>query len=169
MEISKDIFDATVYFKQMAEKNLLVRNGGFNVTFCSGPDSVDAVMAEYRDYANFILIDDTTSANTFGAKPGFFDRRVYAVHIIVGYEFGDEQQFRQAMDMARTIFRQMLSRVIKDRAGAEYGKALMYLNLETVFSQEYGRYSFNGATGLFFQLQNSEPLSLVYDDSEWEE
>ena len=51
----------------------------------------------------------------------------------------------------------------------KYGQALMYLNLESVFTHEYGRYSFNGATGLFFQLQNNEPLNLVFDPDEWEE
>ena len=71
--------------------------------------------------------------------------------------------------MARKIFKQILSRVIRDKASFKMGKDLMFLNLQTVFSQEYGRYSFNGATGLFFQLQNNEPLNLVFDQDDWEE
>ena len=114
-------------------------------------------------------MDATTRGRTVGAKPGWLDRKVYAVHIIVGYELGNEAKYKEALSLARRIFKQMLSRVIKDKASFKYGQSLMYLNLETVYSQEYGRYSFNGATGLFFQLQNNEPLNLVFDPDEWEE
>ena len=128
MEITKNAFDDLQYFVEMAEKNKLVKENGFYCGFCSGPEGLDQVMAEYRDHANFFLVDDTTSGNTFGAN-----------------------------------------RVICDKATMKYGQALMYLNLESVFTHEYGRYSFNGATGLFFQLQNNEPLNLVFDPDEWEE
>lgn len=169
MEISKDTFDDLQYFVDMAGKNKLVKQNSFYRGFCSGPDGLDQVMAEYRDHANFFLVDDTTSSNTFGAKPGWFDRKVYAVYIVVGYEHGDEVQYKKALALARRIFKQLLSRIIKDKASMQYGKALMYMNLETVYSHEYGRYSFNGATGLFFQIQNNEPLNLVFDPDEWEE
>ena len=169
MEIDKETFDDLQYFVDMAGKNRLVRDNGFHCGYCSGPDCMDQVMAEYRDHANFFLVDDTTSGNTFGAKPGWFDRKVYAVYIIVGYEHGNEEDYKRALKLARTVFKQVLSRVIRDKASMRYGTSLMYLNLETVFSHEYGRYSFNGATGLFFQLQNNEPLNLVFDPDEWEE
>ena len=169
METSKETFDDLDYFKEMANKNKLVKNNGFYVGNCSGPDGMGQVMAEYRDFANFVLVDDTTSGNTFGAKPGWFDRKVYTVYILVGYQHGNEDQYKNALALARKIFKQMLSRAIKDKASLAFGKALMFLNLETVFSHEYGRYSFNGATGLFFQIQNNEPLNLVFDPEEWEE
>ena len=169
MEITKDAFDDLQYFVEMAGKNKLVKANGFYCGFCSGPEGLDQVMAEYRDHANFFLVDDTTSGNTFGAKPGWFDRKVYAIYIIVGYELGNEEKYKVALNLARRIFKQILSRVIRDKASMKYGQALMYLNLESVFTHEYGRYSFNGATGLFFQLQNNEPLNLVFDPDEWEE
>ena len=169
MEISKNNFDDLQYFVEMAGKNKLVKANDFYCGFCSGPDGLDQVMAEYRNHANFFLVDDTTSGNTFGAKPGWFDRKVYAIYIIVGYELRNEEKYKEALALARRIFKQLLSRVISDKASLKYGQALMYLNLDTVYSQEYGRYSFNGATGLFFQLQNNEPLNLVFDPNEWEE
>ena len=86
-----------------------------------------------------------------------------------GYEHGNEVEYKEALALARRIFKQLLSRVIRDKASLKYGKAMMYLNLDTIYSQEYGRYSFNGATGLFFQIQNNEPLNLVFDPDEWEE
>ena len=169
MEISKETFDDLAYFVELGQHNKLAKHNNFHVGYCSGPDGLDQVMQEYRDFANFILVDDTTSANTFGAKPGWFDRKVYAVYIIAGYEYQNEASYKEKMALCRTIFKQLLSRVIRDKAEMRYGKALMYLNLETVTSNEFGRYSFNGATGLFFQLQNNEPLNLVFDPEEWEE
>ena len=169
METSKETFDALAYFVELGQQNKLAKKNNFYVGYCSGPDGLEAVMQHYQEYFNFILVDDTTSANTFGAKPGWFDRKVYAVYIICGYDHGDWDMYKKSMEMARTIFRQMLSRVIRDKKEMRYGTALMYLNLETVTSNEFGRYSFNGATGLFFQLQNNEPLNLVFDPEEWEE
>ena len=92
MEITKNAFDDLQYFVEMAEKNKLVKENGFYCGFCSGPEGLDQVMAEYRDHANFFLVDDTTSGNTFGAKPGWFDRKGYAIYIIVGYEPCDPRQ-----------------------------------------------------------------------------
>lgn len=169
MEINKQSFDALSYFVEIAQKNKLIRSNNFYCGYCSGPDGLDQVMSGYRDYANFFLVDDTTSGNTFGDKPGFFDRKVYAAYIIIGYQHGNEVEYKAAINMARQIFKQILSRVIRDKASFKMGKDLMFLNLQTVFSQEYGRYSFNGATGLFFQLQNNEPLNLVFDQDDWEE
>lgn len=169
MEITKDTFDDLQYFVDMAGKNRLVKTSGFYRGFCSGPDGLDQVMNEYRSHANFFLVDDTTSGNTFGAKPGWFDRKVYTVYIVVGYERGNEAEYKQALALARRIFKQVLSRVIRDKASFLFGQSLMYMDLDTVYSQEYGRYTFNGATGLFFQLRNNEPLNLVFDQDEWEE
>lgn len=176
METNKETFDDLQYFVSLGQRNRLAKEHNFYVGYCSGPDGLDQVMANYRDYANFILVDDTTSANTYGGKPGWFDRKVYAVYIVAGYDHQDEASYKNALALCRRIFRQILSKVIRDKADMAYGKAdlslskgLMYLNLETITSQEFGRYSFNGATGLFFQLQNNEPLNLVFDPDEWEE
>ncbi len=169
MEITKQTFDDKAYFLELAQKNKLIRQNGFYCGYCSGPDGLGEVMENYRDYANFFLVDDTTSSNTFCSKPGWFDRKVYAVNIIVGYEHNDEMKFKEALGLARTIFKQLLSRVISDKASMKYGKSMMYMNLDTIYSQEYGRYMFNGSTGLFFQIQNNEPLNLIFDPNEWEE
>lgn len=169
MEISKESFDGLRYILEMARKNKIVKDHNFYCDFCSGADGLEQVMANYRDYFNFFLVDDTTSANTTGNKPGYFDRKVYTVYIICGYDHGDNEMYKESMERARTIFKQLLSRMIRDKASFEYGKGLMYLNLETIYSQEFGRYSFNGATGLFFNVQNNVPLNLVYDPNEWEE
>lgn len=162
-------FDALEYFAKLGRKNKLATENGFVVDYCSGPDVLVPLMAEYRDSQNFIFVDDTTSSNTFSNKTGWFERNVYCVHILAGYEHGDAEDYNRALQMCRKLFRQFLSRIIKDKESYKYGEKLLYLNTGNIYSNEYGRYSFNGCTGLFFQIQNDEPTDLVYDAEEWEE
>lgn len=162
-------FDALEYFETLGKKNKLAKKNGFVVDYCSGPGALEPMMAEYRDAQNFIFVDDTTSGNTFNNKVGWFDRNVYCVHILAGYELGNAESYNKALRLCRKLFRQFLSRIIKDKESYRYDDKLMYLNTGNVYSNEYGRYSFNGCTGLFFQIQNDEPTDLVYNDSEWEE
>lgn len=162
-------FDALEYFAGLGKKNKLAKKNNFVTGYCSGPGALEPMMAEYRDAQNFIFVDDTTSGNTFNNKVGWFDRNVYCVHILAGYDYGDEHSYQQALELCRRLFRQFLSRVIKDKESYKYGDSMMYLNTGNVYSTEYGRYSFNGCTGLFFQIQNDEPTDLVFDADEWEE
>jgi hypothetical protein len=46
---------------------------------------------------------------------------------------------------------------------------LIYMNTENVFSRELGQYFLNGCTGLYFMLDVSEPLELVYNKEEWDD
>ncbi|MBQ7685436.1 MAG: hypothetical protein IJT48_13225 [Bacteroidaceae bacterium] len=162
-------FDALEYFAELGRKNRLAKQNGFVVDFCSGMGALEPMMQEYREAQNFIFVDDTTSGNTFSNRVGWFDRNVYCVHILAGYDLGDVESYNQALRLCRTIFRQFLSKVIKDKATYKYGDKMMYLNTDSIYSNEYGRYSFNGCTGLFFQIQNDEPTDLVFDEGDWEE
>ncbi|MBO6058674.1 MAG: hypothetical protein J6P67_00830 [Bacteroidaceae bacterium] len=161
-------FDALAYFEELGKKNKLAKANNFKVDYCSGPGALELMMQEYRDAQNFIFIDDTTSGNTFSNKVGWFDKNVYKVFIIAGYDYGDADSYNQALQICRKIFQQMLSRVIRDKESYKYGDKLMYLNTQSIYSSEFGRYSFNGATGLYFMVENLESLDLIYDDSEWE-
>lgn len=162
-------FDALAYFAELGRTNKLAKENGFVVDFCSGPGALEPMMTNYRDAENFIFVDDTTSSNTFSNKVGWFDRNVYCVHILAGYDLGDADSYNRALRLCRTIFRQFLSKVIKDKENYKYGNALMYLNTGNIYSNEYGRYSFNGCTGLFFQVQNDEPTDLTYNADEWDQ
>lgn len=161
-------FDALKYFEEIAGKNKLVKKHEFYIGYCSGPGGLREIMNEYREVANFILIDDTTSGNTFSNKVGWFERNVYCVNIIAGYEHGNAHDYNSKLRLCRKIFRQLLSRLIYDKERYEFGSAIMYLNTQAIYSNEFGRYSFNGATGLFFQIQNDEPTCLCYKPEDWE-
>ena len=75
-------FDSIAYFKRLCEENKTCRAYNFVATTCSGPDSVQGVMQQFRKAANFIMVSDTVDSNTHSAGEGFFDRNVYTVWIL---------------------------------------------------------------------------------------
>lgn len=164
--VTGEQFDALEYFKHLAESNKLAKDNGFIVDFCSGPEALAPAMANFRDAANFIFIDDTSAGNTHSNKVGWFDKSVYTVFIIAGWDMR-KNDYNKKLRLCRTIFRQLLSKVIHDIKQRTYGDELVYLQINNVYTNEFGRYSFNGATGMMFMINNEEPTNLIYDPEQW--
>jgi hypothetical protein len=170
------IFDALDYFKNLGEKNRLCKLHGFKPVFCSGPDSIEGVMNEFQKTANFVMVDDTTDGNTFSEGVSFFQRRVYTVFILASYKWDDMKDRKIKLDLCREIFKQFIRRMIWDKNRLESEDEdddFTFLNVEKIYSKEYGRYTMNGVTGLYFMVSNDEPESMEYEDelqmeSEWE-
>ena len=163
-----DNFNALEYFKSIAEKNKLAKEHGFKACYCSGPEGINDVMQEFRKVANFIMIDDTTSQNTYSKGVTFFDRNVYTVFILAAYVFDDMADREDKLRLCRRIFRQIHSRLIYDKEQLVFGDNLEYMDLNSIYSKELPRYSMNGVTGLYFMVNNDEPVDLTYNTDEWE-
>ena len=166
---TENTFDALTYFKRLAETNKLAKRNGFHAGFCSGPDGIEDVLQKFRKVSNFILIDDTTSQNTYSRGVTFFDKNVYTVFLLAAYKFDDIEDREQKLNLCRRIFRQFHSRLIHDKENMEYGDMLEFLDVSSIYSKELPRYSKNGVTGLYFMINNDEPVDLVYSDEDWEE
>lgn len=78
----KDLFPALDYFTQLAKSNRLATEHDFHPCLCSGPDSIQGVMDSFRKHKNFIMVDDTTSQQTFSNGVGYFRRDVYTLSLI---------------------------------------------------------------------------------------
>lgn len=161
-----DLFPALDYFTQLAKSNRLAVEREFHPCLCSGPDSIEGVMQGFKKFRNFIMIDDTTSQQTFGNGVGFFRRDVYTVFILAAYRYDDMGDREAKLLLCRQLFRQFHSRLLFDRdtLGDE---RLTFLQLNNIYSTELPRYSFNGVTGLYFMVQNEQPIDISYDKSEW--
>ena len=83
--MTEKIFDSIAYFKQLAAECRTCRDYNFVATECSGPDSIQGVMQQFRKASNFIMVSDTVDSNTHSIGEGFFDRNVYTVWILAGY------------------------------------------------------------------------------------
>ena len=72
-----------------------------------------------------------------------------------------------ALDICRQLYRQVHSKLLRDKQ--HMNNELVYLNTENVYSRELGEYFINGCTGLYFMLEVSEPINIMYNQDEWEE
>ena len=167
------IFDALKYFETLAKKNSLCVEKGFKPVFCSGPDSIEGVMQQYQKTANFVMIDDTTDQNLYSEGVSYFKRRVYTVFVLASYKWDDMEDREEKLNLCREIFQQFVRRMIWDKSQGEDSDDMTFLNVEKVYSKEFGRYTMNGVTGLYFMVENDEPESMEYEDeqqleSEWE-
>lgn len=160
------LFPALDYFSRLAKANRLATDNGFHPCLCSGPDSIDGIMQGFKKYQNFIMVDDTTSQQTFSNGVGFFRRDVYTVFVLAAYRREDMADREQKLNLCRDIFRQFHSRLLYDRDTLGDDR-LTFLQLGNIYSTELPRYSYSGVTGLYFMIQNEQPIDISYDSSEW--
>lgn len=165
------IFDALHYFETLAKQNRLCVENGFKPVFCSGPDSIEGIIQNFQKTANFVCIDDTTDQNLYSVGVSYFKRRVYTVFILAAYRWDDMEDREKKLNLCREVFKQFVKRMIWDRTQREDDETA-FLNVEKVYSKEFGRYTMNGVTGLYFMVENDESASMEYEDeqqleSEW--
>ena len=161
------IFDALHYFETLARQNKLCVENGFEPVFCSGPDSIEGLMQQLQKVSNFVMIDDTTDQNLFSEGVSYFKRRVYTVFILAAYRWDDMEDREEKLNLCREVFQQFVRRMIWDRARHEdAGDDITFLNVEKVYSKEFGRYTMSGVTGLYFMVENDEPTTMDYEDDE---
>lgn len=159
------IFDALHYFEQLAQQNRLCLQHGFKPVFCSGPDSIEGIINNFQKTANFVCIDDTTDQNLFSEGVSYFKRRVYTVFILASYRWDDMEDREAKLNLCRKIFLQFVKRMVWDKILLEDADdSVAFLNVEKIYSKEFGRYTMNGVTGLYFMVENDEPASMEYED-----
>ena len=159
------IFDALHYFETLAKQNRLCVENGFKPVFCSGPDSIEGIINNFQKTANFVCIDDTTDQNLYSEGVSYFKRRVYTVFILASYRWDDMEDREQKLNLCREVFKQFVKRMIWDRTQREDDETA-FLNVEKIYSKEFGRYTMNGVTGLYFMVENDEPASMEYEDEQ---
>ncbi len=165
---TNNLFDAIGYFKNIASKNRLAKANGFYPCACSGMNTLDEVLAKFKKESAFISVDDTNDGVTERrSSGGFFKKRTFTVFIMKRYKYGDMASRQASMDICRELSRQMHSRMLKDRENM--GSKLIYMNTDNVYSREFGEYFINGCTGVYFMVDVSEPINLMYDATEWDE
>lgn len=162
-----NLFDAIGYFKEMCQKNKLAKQHEFYPCICSGINSLEEVLDQFRKKSAFFAVDDTNDGVTEQRSGGFFKKRTFTVFIMKRYIFGDMADRQKSLDVCRQLARQVHSRMLLDRE--EMSNELVYLNTSNVYTRELGEYFINGCTGLYFMIDVSEPIDLRYNGEEWEE
>ena len=123
----------------MCLKNKLAKTHGFFPCVCSGINSLEEVLENFRRQSAFFAVDDTNDGVTERRSGGFFKKRTFTVFLMKRYTFND------------------------------MSNELVYLNTDNVYMRELGEYFINGCTGLYFMIDVSEPIDLSFNADEWEE
>lgn len=163
---AKTLFDAEVYFSGICAKNRLAASHRFHFCTCSGIDLMQGPLARFRTEQAFFCVDDTNDGVLFqGRSGGWFKKRTFTVFIVHRFRADDMADRSLKMDICRSVFRQVASRMIVD--ADDLKNDLVYLHVDNILSREFGRDFMNDCTGLYFMIDVSEPVDLQFDESEW--
>lgn len=160
-----NFFDVHAYFTRLASQNKLARQQGFYPCSCSGINSLEDVLQHFRSQKAFVCVDDTNDAAIQCRNGSWYQRRVFTVFIMIRYQMMDMKDRAAKLDICRQLFRQIHSRMIVDKHNSDGD--LAYLNVEDVMVRELGEYFISGCTGLYFTIDNFEPINLCYNEQEW--
>lgn len=160
------LFDSEKYFAALCAGNRLARANGFKFCTCSGIESLQGPLERFRRDNAFFCLDDTNDGQLFrGENGGWFKRRTFTLFLLHRHTFGDETDRAAKLSLCRRLFSQIMSKMIID--ADDLSNELIYLHTENVMSREFGQYFLNGCTGLYFMIDVSEPVNLIFDRAEW--
>lgn len=164
---AKTLFDGIAYFESLWRHNVLAQQHSFVFCTCSGIESLQGPLEQFRTANAFFCVDDTNDGATFRSRNGgYFKRRTFTVFLMHRYSLKDMATYKSAIGICRDLFLQLLSRMIVDED--DLSNDMVYLRTDTVLSRELGQYFLNGCTGLYFMVEVSEPVDISYDASQWQ-
>lgn len=163
---SKRFFDSETYFGGLCRRNRLAQAHKFRFCTCSGIESLQGPLDRFKFDNAFFCLDDTNDGALFqGEGGGWYKKRTFTVFLLHRYDFGNETDRAARLAVCRDIFRQLMSRMLVD--SDDLSNEMVYMHTDNILSRELGQYFMNGCTGLYFFVDVSEPVNLVYDSSEW--
>lgn len=154
------------YIQNILNINRFAKEHGFVLREVSGIDGVEQLLSS-PDQDCIVAVDSTGDGTTYQASNGgMWIRRVYTIFIVRRYHYGDMEDYRQRMSECRNLFRQLHSRMLRDKL--DLAKLLTYLDTSTVQFRELAPETSTHYTGLYFMLQYDEPYDLHYVNLEWD-
>ncbi len=156
-------WDASDYFRHLVTINRTCRDYGFEFGVVSGLQGFADSVSNALTTVNIIAVDDTSDgAASLLNTPSYR----YAKTVYMFMRHADRPELRvEAMSIMRGIFRQFLSRLIRERERLKISYGI-YLPEEISF-HEVPRHFATGGSCAFFQLMPSAPFDLQYNADEW--
>jgi hypothetical protein len=156
------MFDVVAYMQGLHSK-LKVTKDKYKFTTVSGVGALEGVLENTRREKFFFAVDDSQDGVTFrGAGAGYFERRPYTVFILGKADYGDMKTRATVLEEAKTIYRHIISRMIKDKIN------IPVINLEQVHFYEVPPAFATGCSGLYFIFNVEIPVNLIYDATAWD-
>jgi hypothetical protein len=155
------MFDPVAYMQNLHSK-LKTTKDKYSFVKVSSIAALEGVLQESRRHRYFFAVCDSQDGLTFrGAGSGFYERLSYYVFILGKADYGDMAKRAEVMNEARVIYRQLLSRMIKDRL------QIPVLDLSQIRFYEVPPAFATGCSGLYFNFTVEEPIELQYNGADW--
>lgn len=154
-------FNPVTYMQQL-HGELKLTAGKYEFARVSGISALEEVLENSRRNTHFFAVDDSQDGTTFrGAGAGYYERRPYTVFILGKTDYGDMDARETVLAEAKTIYRHLMSRLIKDKLN------IPVLDMERTRFYEVPPAFAAGCSGLYFVFNVEIPVNLVYDGEAW--
>lgn len=155
------MFDPITYMQTLHGKMKLTKDK-YRFSKVSGLAALEEVLDNFKREKYFFAVDDSQDGVTFRSGGAYFERRPYTVFILGKAEYGKMDQRAAVMEEAKTIYRNLLTKLIKDKL------TIPVLNMEQIrFFEVPPAFAF-GCSGLYFIFTVENPVNLMYDAAEWD-
>ena len=165
-DIPKNInWDATAFFENLTDKNLLANECGFVFHRVSGLEGFEECLHDMQNCLAFVAVSDIAQGYT-ELKTTPHTRRVKTVFFAMRHALDNMEARQECMDIMRELFRQYMSVLIQEKVRVE--QEHIYLDSRISFN-EIPQYFFSGCACAYFQVATDCYCDLRYNGNEWSE
>lgn len=156
------MFNPVTYMQQLHGQLNLTKND-YKFDKVSGLASLEGILENSRHHLKFFAVDDSQDGTTIRRGGAYFERRPYTVFILGKAEYANMDARAAVLEEAKTIYRHLLSKLIKDKL------SIPMLDMEQIRFYEVPPAFATGCSGLYFMFWIENPVNLVYDAAAWTE
>jgi len=154
------MFNPITYLSQL-HTELKLTAEKYKFVKVSGVAALEGVLENARRNKHFFAVDDSQDGTTIRRGGAYFEQRPYTVFILGKADYGDMQKREEVIAEAKTIYRHLVSRLIKDKI------SIPLLDMERIRFYEVPPAFATGCSGLYFVFTVENPVNLVYDAEAW--
>lgn len=158
-------WDAVDYFRELASKSVLARDGGFKFVRVSGLAALEEVVANMRKEKAFIAIDDTAEFTSSDSGSGYFEHKIYTVFFLHRFAVNDMDDSKRVMKLCKMLCRSFKSKLLVD--AEKLKDALVYID-DDFNGRDIGNALLNGVTGMYMTFSFGLPEDLTLNEEEWD-
>lgn len=158
------MWDSVSYFETQNGKLKLTKG---KYTFCrvTGLNHMEDVIANQKSSNSFLAVDDTDDGTTVKRGGGYFNRRMIVVYILKKFNTKSQSDREEKVTEVRSVYRSLCSKLLIDKNKIA---ELTYLDDSRIPYHEVPGMWIGETCGLYFSITIEEPVSLVYDATEWD-
>ncbi len=156
-------WNATLFFKDLTNRNRLAKNENFAFCRVSGLEGFEEALHVMQSATAIVAVSDTSQ--------GYMEmnntprtRRVKTIFLAMRHALNDMEARQECFDTLRELFRQYMSMLLQEKTQLEENR--IYLDPQISFT-EIERYFFSGAACAYFQIAIDTFTDLRYNVSEW--